>query len=467
MSTLIIPAYDAAWCLEDCLKAVARQRLKPDEILIGVDACTETAAVALECQQKMKMNIRVLFFPKHEGCYRIRNTMALHATGEILHLFDADDLMEPDHMEIMQEAVEAGLCDVAMGHSMIEEEGVESRASGGTECPAQICLLKTTFIQLGGFEPWQCAADSEMLQRGTQAGLVFSVPADHPTFRQRKSPKSLTRRPETNMRSKLRAEYKAITHSRSRDPFQKTCLEFAHFTELVYGMEIPEVHTGAVFTTAKPPRPSTAVVVCAVQINLTLIRKWKTRNKDLLAAASQVILVTHPRAELAGWTKIIHYTEKHYSPAKAANAGIRWAADHGADIIVKTDIDCGLELRALDDVEQGKAIAPVCTFLNMSGHVEPTNTAPCGVMIMHTEDWVKLKGYDARQWGHGREDGELLERAQQSGITVERPQGVLYHMPHPPRITEEPDSWYPRRRRENIDLPDQKGVWDSDDWGLL
>jgi hypothetical protein len=457
--TLITPAYKADWCLPEWADAVEAQTLQPDEIIIGVDACTETAQAVQAIMCDSNLPIRLLFFNPKAGCYRIRNTAAIFARSDILHLFDADDVMWPSHLRRMECGL--GEYDVCMGYSLITEDGEESRTSGGTECPAQICVRRQTFLLSGGFEGWECAADSEYLQRGTQAGLRFGVPAESPTFEQRKTPNSLTRAPETNMRSQLRAKYKAETRKRAKRPKQLDRIAVAPFVELGAGDVIPEVRQPPKQESTRPrPRPRRAVVVSAVWIDRVDIEKWKARNAQLLAQTDEVYVVTNPRASLPDVTMVL-YNADTFSPARAANVGIRQAIDDGNQVILKTDIDCGVMPRIYDLVEKGRAIAPVCQFLSGEGKPMPTNAGPCGTAVMHREDWQTVQGYDERMWGHGLEDGEMLDRARLRGITVDRPDGLLYHVWHAPRIGER----YPRRRRENGMLWHTKGSWQSEKWG--
>gem|GEM_PF-2705138 len=40
--SVIIPAYKAGWCIENCLDSVEKQSMKPGKVLIGCDACEES-----------------------------------------------------------------------------------------------------------------------------------------------------------------------------------------------------------------------------------------------------------------------------------------------------------------------------------------------------------------------------------------------------------------------------------------
>lgn len=230
--TLITPAYKAAWCLEDYLSTVEQQSLRPDEVLVGIDACPETAEKALELRDTYRaLNLHFYWFPVHAGCYRIRNTLASLATGDLLHLFDADDLMYTSHLASMTSLVLTGQYALALAD--VEEEGKPPRQ---VICHGVAAMLRELFLRFAGFEPWPCGADSELLFR-LEAHGVKVVKAGFSTMVVRKHPGSLTRRPDTGMHTAFRQKYVNECARRRRKPVWLDKLQTAYCLEMTTGTD--------------------------------------------------------------------------------------------------------------------------------------------------------------------------------------------------------------------------------------
>jgi predicted glycosyltransferase involved in capsule biosynthesis len=152
------------------------------------------------------------------------------------------------------------------------------------------------------------------------------------------------------------------------------------------------------------------------------------------------------------------YASRTFAPAIAANILISRAIRIGFRVVIKTDIDCIISHATLADmaaITDGNAICPIPRFIDALGNTED-RPGPCGTIAMTAADWARLHGYDERMSGHGREDGDLYDRAAAMGIRITRPVGVLCHQHHECRQSA---TWYPRLRRENIQIPRELGLW--------
>ena len=158
-----------------------------------------------------------------------------------------------------------------------------------------------------------------------------------------------------------------------------------------------------------------------------------------------------------------------YSPAIASNVGVRLACDSGAgdaEVVIKTDIDCWITsdgFQQMAQVERGRAVFPVIRFATAWGEwgTARIDYAPCGTAALTVQDWYLMQGYDERMTGHGKEDGDLYERALRAGIRADRPQDMVYHVAHPDRR----GARYPVRRIENC-LIARWNDWHNERWGL-
>ena len=203
MADVIIPAYRADWCLEECIHSIEAQTAMPERVLIGIDACEDTAIESLMIQEDSPLDIDLYWFPKHSGPFRIRNTLALISLAEIVTTFDADDIMWPKHIETM--AAIADETHFAMADAMMVRDDNEpmrwNRAHG------VIAITRKNFIRMGGYEAWDCGGDTEGLYRWQKCGLLMVKP-ENPTMTVRKHDRGVTAHPETGYKSQKRRDYK-------------------------------------------------------------------------------------------------------------------------------------------------------------------------------------------------------------------------------------------------------------------
>jgi glycosyltransferase involved in cell wall biosynthesis len=209
--SVIIPAFQAQTFIEECLTSIIFQpqfRMADDyEILVGVDGCPATMERLKQIRARYSA-LRLFWFPENRGPYIVRNTLAYQARGEFLIFFDADDVMFPGLAE---------WCERNINHRGVVHFTYWRIRGGGrpnlliTKGAAGVFgIRKESFLQVGGFKPWRCAADAEFHPRAERA-IGRPVISEAPLFEYRKHPGCLTSQPETAGNSKLRANYHAIT----------------------------------------------------------------------------------------------------------------------------------------------------------------------------------------------------------------------------------------------------------------
>jgi len=93
--SVVIPVYNEADVIAECLKSLSEQRYGDFEIILVDDGSTDNTLS--ECQMS---NVKCqIFKQKHKGAGAARNFGARHAKGEILVFVDADMTFEPDFIE--------------------------------------------------------------------------------------------------------------------------------------------------------------------------------------------------------------------------------------------------------------------------------------------------------------------------------------------------------------------------------
>ena len=90
--SVIIPNYNKANYIEQCLLSVERQSFLPDEIIVVDDCSTDNSREIIERLSKSFNNIKYLFLKKNGGVSRARNAGLNLAKSEYVTFIDSDDL---------------------------------------------------------------------------------------------------------------------------------------------------------------------------------------------------------------------------------------------------------------------------------------------------------------------------------------------------------------------------------------
>jgi glycosyltransferase involved in cell wall biosynthesis len=107
--SLLIPAYNAAWCLPRLLKSAQAQTIPFDEIWVYDDCSTDnTAEVAAQYGAK------VLRGTVNKGCSAGKNALAQHVETDWMHFHDADDELLPSFVERAHSWMERDDLDVVL-----------------------------------------------------------------------------------------------------------------------------------------------------------------------------------------------------------------------------------------------------------------------------------------------------------------------------------------------------------------
>ncbi len=128
--SVVIPAYDVADQLEQCLTSLVQQTIKSLEILVVDDGSGDaTAAIATDFMARFPGRLRVIH-QVNGGCAAARSTGLKEARGEFIGFVDADDWVEPAMFETLFRA--ASLNDVEIAQCGYREV----YANGSTMTPS-------------------------------------------------------------------------------------------------------------------------------------------------------------------------------------------------------------------------------------------------------------------------------------------------------------------------------------------
>ena len=93
--SIIIPIYNTAKYLKECLESVVNQRYKNIEVICVDDGSTDDSVKIVEefCQKDNRFK---LIKCAHQGVSRTRNIGLENTTGEYITFIDSDDTIEPE-----------------------------------------------------------------------------------------------------------------------------------------------------------------------------------------------------------------------------------------------------------------------------------------------------------------------------------------------------------------------------------
>ena len=201
--SIIITAYKAVKYIKETLDSVLNQiwlNINENwEILLGVDGCEETL-IYLHSIRKNYKNLRVFMMKKNKGTYITTNTIMSIAKYDNLVRFDADDIMNPNFIEVLMKESESD--DIDKIWFQLKNFGYSTQIQWAQ---GQFLMKHWVFDWFGGFLPWICAADAELHYRIDR--FINFKKIEIILMKRRIHTSNLTNSPKTGMSSKLRLWY--------------------------------------------------------------------------------------------------------------------------------------------------------------------------------------------------------------------------------------------------------------------
>jgi len=205
--SIIITAYQTQNFIEECLNSIENQTyfINNDnyEVLLGIDACRDVLNKVLEIRYKYR-NLRVFMMGKNKGTYVTTNTLLKLVKYDNILRFDSDDIMIPQMInEIMVFSKKYDVIRMKCRDFIGEKD---NRVKKYVRFAAGTVFYKRNVINMvGGYQPWICAADSEILERIKKCSEIGFL--DKVLFSRRVHNNSLSQKEETKLNSKIRNSY--------------------------------------------------------------------------------------------------------------------------------------------------------------------------------------------------------------------------------------------------------------------
>ena len=121
--SIIIPVYNVAEYITECLQSVMRQTYKGEIECILVDDCGTDNSIAvaekLLADYKGAISFRILRHAHNRGLSAARNTGTDAATGDYIYYLDSDDYISDDCLEVLTEPLKKKEYDMVVGNYTI------------------------------------------------------------------------------------------------------------------------------------------------------------------------------------------------------------------------------------------------------------------------------------------------------------------------------------------------------------
>ena len=170
--SVIIPAYNNAQYLPDCLRSLLRQTCGEWQAVVVVDGSPDDSADVARRFARDDGRITVIDKPRNEGTHLARTTGVEHATGRYALFLDADDELTDDALESLVGAMDEGTDVLHFGMEIVNEGLPQS------ECDAMLRLCNPALpdlhddqVPLSSFSPeGEQTQDWRILQRLYRTG---------------------------------------------------------------------------------------------------------------------------------------------------------------------------------------------------------------------------------------------------------------------------------------------------------
>ncbi|MDR0520028.1 MAG: glycosyltransferase [Clostridiales Family XIII bacterium] len=180
--SIIIPVYNAARYIEECVLSAAGQPLREIEIICVDDGSSDSSMDIVESLRERDGRIKAVYKP-HSGPGATRNTGLAGATGKYVLFLDADDMLADGSLEELFQTAESLETDILYfgGESIYNSPELEEsfpqykdlykRKVGTTEAMAGLAL----YIRMQEVADFKSACVLQMYRRGflSESGLSF------------------------------------------------------------------------------------------------------------------------------------------------------------------------------------------------------------------------------------------------------------------------------------------------------
>lgn len=218
--SVIIPTFNNVQYIDESVNSILKSIKNLNcEILVGIDNCEKTKNYIIENLSKFPKNIRFFYFHRNVGPYIIRNSLVKISNSENIFFFDSDDIASDNLISVVYNSLQKydviryKFWNFYEPKSYKESKNLEIN---GFYSLGQFGIKKEKFLNLNGFEPWVCGADTEFQFR-EKSNRLKTINIDEPLIFRRKHQQNLTIKSSTGHNSKLRNYYTSILNKKRKE----------------------------------------------------------------------------------------------------------------------------------------------------------------------------------------------------------------------------------------------------------
>ena len=131
--SVIVPIYNKVEYIEPCLESILEQDVESFEVIAVDDGSTDDSGRVCDEMARWYPNLRVLHVP-NGGVTAARRIGVEHATGEYVTFVDADDIMKPQGLSVLLDAIcKTGADEVVATYDTHEGEHITTKIVGMVE----------------------------------------------------------------------------------------------------------------------------------------------------------------------------------------------------------------------------------------------------------------------------------------------------------------------------------------------
>lgn len=124
MISIVIPTYNREYIIHKTLDSILNQTFQDWECIVVDDHSTDDTKEVIQEYIQKDHRFRYLLNERKKGAQGARNTGIVHANGEWICLFDSDDIMYPNYLDMMNAAIDES-ADVVVCKALIRHNGQE------------------------------------------------------------------------------------------------------------------------------------------------------------------------------------------------------------------------------------------------------------------------------------------------------------------------------------------------------
>ena len=119
--SVVIPVYNVAPYLSQCLDSVLGQTFQDTEVLCVNDCSTDGSLELLQQYAAQNKRIKIFSNAQNIGAALSRNVGLDNAIGEYVYFVDSDDWLEPNYLEVMLGTIEKVQTDIVLNMNILQE----------------------------------------------------------------------------------------------------------------------------------------------------------------------------------------------------------------------------------------------------------------------------------------------------------------------------------------------------------